>query len=331
MRASSNRVLSRTLKLASSAGAIAAVLALAGTAWTQEGPNKDEVFSLNRTVTITGPTSGTALVSFDISWFDPGPQSILLGRSQQQSRRRHHPSQHVDQFTPGFVGARGKDPVTHAVCGPPTNSTTCISNNDVSGPDGVLTSSTRTELWVGDGDSRVWVLNPTTGTALTLPGGASNPILTSPASDNNHNRADELCYDSADQLVMVANNADDPPFASIISTQWPLRLQSRSKIVFDGTNNAPKSNNGAEQCQWSPRTGKFYISIPGIVGRTSTEEGGVAVIDPKTKMVEKTFLIDGNDCIAPQGMAVGPDSQILLGCNQPSPEWALEHRYHQRA
>ena len=40
MRLSSSRVLSGTLKLASSAGAIAAVLALAGTAWTGEGPKK---------------------------------------------------------------------------------------------------------------------------------------------------------------------------------------------------------------------------------------------------------------------------------------------------
>ena len=48
-----------------------------------------------------------------------------------------------------------------------------------------------------------------------------------------------------------------------------------------------------EQCQWSPRTGKFYIIDPGqlTVAGNDTEEAAVAVIDPKTKMVEKTFLI----------------------------------------
>ena len=56
MRLSSCRM--PRLKLASSAGAIAAVLALAGTAWTGEGPKNDEVFSLNRAVTIPGPISG---------------------------------------------------------------------------------------------------------------------------------------------------------------------------------------------------------------------------------------------------------------------------------
>src|SRR5262249_19222719 len=40
-----------------------------------------------------------------------------------------------------------------------------------------------------------------------------------------------------------------------------------------------------------------------------------AVIDPDTKKVETTFIIPLADCNAPQGMAVGPDHQILLGCN----------------
>jgi hypothetical protein len=114
---------------------------------------------------------------------------------------------------------------------------------------------------------------------------------------------------------MAANNADDPPFASIISTTTYTVV---AKIPFDGTNGAPKSTNGAEQCQWSPRTGMFYISIPGV-NDPDDGTGAVAVIDPKTKKVVKVFPIPLDDCAAPQGMAVGPDSQILLGCNQPSP------------
>jgi hypothetical protein len=115
---------------------------------------------------------------------------------------------------------------------------------------------------------------------------------------------------------MAANNADDPPFASLISTTSYTVV---GKITFDGSNGAPTSNNGAEQCQWSPRTGKFYISIPGIAGHPDGE-GGVAVVDPKTKKVVDTFIIPVADCAAPQGMAVGPDSQILLGCNAQHPD-----------
>ena len=68
----------------------------------------------------------------------------------------------VKQFTPGFVGFTG--------------------NNDTSGPDGVITVDHK-ELWVGDGQSRVWVLNPHSGTPIHVPKGATNPILTSPANE----------------------------------------------------------------------------------------------------------------------------------------------------
>ena len=42
--------------------------------------------------------------------------------------------------------------------------------------------------------------------------------------------------------------------------------------------------------------------------------GGVAVIDHAGK-VETTFVIPVAQCSGPQGMAIGPDHQILLGCN----------------
>ena len=70
--------LSRSLKLVPSAGAIAAVIALGGPALSQEGKGNDEVFTKNRTVTITGPKSGNPLVSFDISWFDSGLDRYYL-------------------------------------------------------------------------------------------------------------------------------------------------------------------------------------------------------------------------------------------------------------
>jgi hypothetical protein len=263
-------------------------------------------------------------VSFDISWFDADPSLnnyYLADRSNKSVDVIHSGSSTVThQFTPGFVGARSTcvdnstTPPTNtgilcSAASPCSGAQVCTGNNDVSGPDGVVTVDHK-ELWVGDGDSRVWVLDPSTG--LKAPtAGAPNPIPTG----TNHKRADEMCYDSADHLVMAANNADDPPFASIISTTTYTVV---AKIPFDGTNGAPKSTNGAEQCQWSPRTGMFYISIPGV-NDPDDGTGAVAVIDPKTKKVVKVFPIPLDDCAAPQGMAVGPDSQILLGCNQPSP------------
>src|SRR5262245_54612281 len=102
----SRRLLSRALKFASSAGAIAAVLAVAGTAWTGEAQKNDEMFKLDRTVTITGPKSGNPLVSFDISWFDSGLNRYYLADRSNKAVDVITPPSSVDQFTPGFVGAR---------------------------------------------------------------------------------------------------------------------------------------------------------------------------------------------------------------------------------
>ena len=49
------------------------------------------------------------------------------------------------------------------------------------------------------GPGQVWVLN-TDASVKTLPGGAKNPI-----SVGGTTRADELCYDSKDNLVMIAS------------------------------------------------------------------------------------------------------------------------------
>ena len=101
------------------------------------------------------------------------------------------------------------------MCGPPTTGT-CVASNDFSGPDGVITVENK-ELWVGDGNSRVWVFDATSGNPV--PYRKVQQIRSPPAGQAaTNNRADELCYDLADHLVMVANNADSPPFASIIST-----------------------------------------------------------------------------------------------------------------
>jgi hypothetical protein len=291
----SRRLLSRTFKFASSAGAIAAVLALAVTAGAGEKRN-DEMFSLQTVIPIPGNPAGTNLVSFDISWVDPVLHLYYLGDRSNKAvdviDTSTTPPTFKTQFKQAFVGV---DP----------------RGNDFSGPDGVVTVDHK-EVWVGDGKSRVWVLDAKTGDLVDTHG-ASNPI---PTSLNNDHRADELCYDSADHLVLVANNADVPPFASIISTQT-YTVVPGGKIVFDGTNGVPAAD-GIEQCQWSPRTGKFYISLPQLTGK-DPGVGAVAVIDPKTKKVVNLFPIPVEDCAAPQGMSIGPDPQIVLGCNAQSP------------
>jgi hypothetical protein len=253
----------------------------------------DEVFAPTAVISLPG---GQKILSFDISFVDPVVGLYVLGDRTNQAVDVIDTTTNavLTQLKGGFAGSTG--------------------NNDTSGPDGVLIVNHR-EVWVGDAPCTSGEAHP----APCAPVGPStvkvidlfSQQVTHTISTGGTARADELCYDPRHHLVMVANNADTPPFASLISTTSYTVVGT---IPFNGTNGAPNSNNGAEQCQWDHRTGKFYISIPGIVGQPPGT-GGVAVIDPVTMKVETTYIIPFASCQAPQGMAIGPDHQILLGCN----------------
>ncbi len=234
------------------------------------------------------PPAGDKITSFDISFVDP--TNVIAGRRKYFLANRTSKAiivvdtvsnTVVTSFKPGFAGFSG--------------------NNDTSGPDGVLTVDEK-EVWAGDFPSRVWVLDINTGA----------PVVP-PVSTGGVNRADEMCYDPVDKILAVVNNADSPPFITFISTTSKAIL---GKVVFDGTNGAPLATNGAEQCQWNPRNGKIYLSIPEINGGgDNSSPGGVVVFEPTTRAVLGTFIVPQSACTGPQGLAIGPAPQIALGCN----------------
>jgi hypothetical protein len=276
MRATSRDLFGRKIKLAYFAGAVAALPFMAGTA------TADEIFKATAAVTGLGTQS---INGFDISFVDPRLKLYILGD------RTNKAVDVVDTESNALVTQVGKGTFTGAT-----------GNNNTSGPDGVVFVDHK-EIWAGDGDSTVKIFSWPSGT-LVVP----------PLSTGGANRVDEMCFDQRDHLVMMANNAETPfPFATLVdSTSHTIK----KKITFDGTNGTPKATNGAEQCQWSARTGKFYISIPEINGPgNNSVAGGVAVIDPQSMQVEKIFTVSHDSCAGPQGMALGPENQILLGCN----------------
>ena len=62
------------------------------------------------------------------------------------------------------------------------------------------------DLWAErDGDSTVKVIHPKTGKIVDT------------ISTGGKNRVDEMAYSPTAHTVLMANNADDPPFASLIS------------------------------------------------------------------------------------------------------------------
>ncbi len=111
----------------------------------------------------------------------------------------------------------------------------------------------------------------------------------------------------------VVNNPDSPPFITFISTTSKMIL---GKVVFDGTGGTPNATNGAEQCQWNQRNGKIYLSIPKINGSgDNSAPGGVVVFNPTTQAILRVMTIPLSACTGPQGLAIGPEPQIGLGCS----------------
>jgi hypothetical protein len=247
------------------------------------------------------------MASWDISFVDPTLGQFFL------ADRTHKAVDVVNTGSPpSFAEFIGQGLFVGPVPGP-----VCVARgggaNDCSGPGGVLTTN-HNELWASDGDSTVKVFD------LTKPG---NPLITTIATGGTL-RADEVCFDPEHQLFMVANNSQGEPggpgrspgpFATIISVKTHTIVK---QIFFDGTKGSLKATNGAEQCSWSSRTERFYITLPGV-NNPDDGTGAIAVINPEDlddkKLVEKNFPLANTDCDTPQGTAPGPDHQLLIGCN----------------
>lgn len=224
--------------------------------------------------------SDKGLGAFDISFVDPLRGLYIL--SDRTNASIDIFNAHDNSFIGRVGGFKGVVTVNGTV------------NNDLSGPDGNVVVGHR-EIWAGDGDSTLKVINIDTMKVVDT------------VSTGGQFRCDEMDWDAADHLLTVANDADTPPFISLINTDTHKVV---AKIPFDGSNGAPNATAGIEQPKWSPRTGLLYTSVPQIGSDTSN--GGLAVIDPVARKVIKVYPV--SNC-SPAGLALGPRDQALLGCS----------------
>ena len=219
----------------------------------------------------TIPIPGQPLVQFDISWLDPTTETYFLSdRSNAGLDVFNAATGTFVARVPGFVGY------------------TASKGTDLAGPDGVVVIGD--EAWVGDGDSSVKVVDLNLYKIIDV------------VPTNGTKRADELAYDPRDHLIAIANDADTPPFISLISTVHGDRHVVR-KIPF------PMATNGIEQTVWDPNTGYFYTSIPQIGGYK--DNGAIMVTDPLSGTVLASFGV--NKC-QPAGLALGPNDTLFVGC-----------------
>src|SRR3954462_8729204 len=252
---------------------------------------------------------GKPLRSYDISWVNPHRGEYYLADRSNASidiiDTRHLTfKRFLGQGL--FVGAK-------------LNGAGTAVNNDISGPDGVVTHGRW--LYAGDGDSTLKVFD------LDGPNALAQPAL----STGGTTRVDEMALTADGELLLTVNNAEDPPFANLWAANGDrnhssVRMLSKitiDPVVFPGTP-------AIEQPTWDPTTQRFYVSVP-ILGKpggcgTATCDGGMMVIDPTTVRGPTTVLgafnpatnsgvLQLSDC-GPNGITVGPHDNLLLGCTQ---------------
>ena len=223
----------------------------------------------------TIPIPGAALHGFDISWVDADTQRYYLADRSNKAVDVVDAKNgtFLKQISGGFAGVKFKADGT--------------ANNDISGPNGVVTSGRW--LFVTDAPSRVVSIDLNTDLIV-------DTVLTSASP----NRADELAYDPNSGTLLVVNNADDPPFATLIKVNKSTgKLTLGAKITFDAAHGVDATN-GAEQPLWDKATGKFYVSIPQI--------GANAALGAVDAVAAVQFC-------QPAGLALGPNQDLLLGCS----------------
>jgi hypothetical protein len=270
----------------------------------------DERLVLKKQIGVGVDDTGAPLTlgAFDISFVDPKIELYILADRTNAS---------VDMFDssdPRFIGRIGSkcpagNPAPHFCFQGVVLKPDGTANNALSGPDGDVIVDHK-EIWAGDGDSRIKVINLATQSFVTT------------IDTGGKFRVDEMAYDSRDHLLAAANNADTPPFVTVFDTVGKkvvaqLIFSNKPTDVCTAPNPATyqcihtgvDAQNGIEQPQWSPQTGLFYVSVPQVGGDASV--GGASVIDPKTNEVTGTFLV--KNC-SPAGLALGPHHEALLGC-----------------
>src|SRR5437879_9878781 len=213
---------------------------------------------------------GKALLSFDISWVNADRSECYLSdRSNAGIDVIDTQGNTFKRTIGGFVGVK-------------RNAVGAVNNN-ISGPDGV-TSHGRW-LYAGDGDSTLHVID------LDAPAQSATQQVVSTGGTM---RVDEMALTADGTLLLAANNADDPPFATLLAANGDMSASNThviSRITVDPAIVPPGLGLSLEQPAWEPKTARFYVSIPVIANNPAgcnygqlpgaiTCDGGLSVVDP---------------------------------------------------
>jgi len=279
----------RSLTWSAAVGAVALLLGTAG--WAQK-PAADEPDAAALRLVKIIPINGTAgkpntqMFSFDISWVDQVRGLYYL------ADRSNAALDVIDTMTDTLFGQIGANPNFSPGFAGDTGSTA------TSGPNGVTASGNC--IFATDSPSRVVSFNSS----------VSFTAMVSSFSTGGTARADELAFDPHDRLLLVINNADTPPFGTLINVSPSCGLSLPKRIPLTAANGVD-AQGGAEQPVWDPGTQRFYVSIPQI--GSNVRNGGVIKINPNGGAIEAVYPIN---FVSPAGLTLNPNTgDLLVGSN----------------
>ena len=226
------------------------------------------------------------LAGFDIAWVDPSEKFYLTDRTLTKGTGRIDV---IDTQTNKFLYSIPTKPTEFGFVGTvPVVTAGCT----ISGPNGLVHIPQLNQLYVGDGDSNVKVVDLAAKAIVAIiPTGGKC-------------RADELNYDPIDHIIMIANPGDDPPFVTFISTDTQTVL---GKYVYPSSQSG-QHGAGLEQPAFSPVTKRFYMTVPALRGSTA---GSVDVFNPITMQMEKSYPTPS---CSPAGLIITANQHLVTSC-----------------
>jgi hypothetical protein len=251
-------------------------LAVLGLSSSASGQGNSITYQQIATINLPG-----GLTSFDISWVDSANQRFYLAdRTSKKGGGR------IDVIDTQANKLLYTIPSTKSELGFVGTVPTVTPGCSISGPNGVVAIPQLNQLYVGDGDSTVKVVDlAAKAIVAVIPTGGKC-------------RADELGYDPLDRIVMIANPNDTPPFVTFISVDT-------QQVV--GTYVYQNRMGGLEQPVWNRLTKRFYITVPA----TASTVGSIDVFNPVTMQLEQSMTT--SQC-SPAGLALTSSQHLFTSC-----------------
>jgi hypothetical protein len=161
-------------------------------------------------------------------------------------------------------------------------------SSPISGPNGLTILADRNELYVGDGDGSVKVIDLFTNTIVAN------------ISTGFRTRADEFAYDPVKKIAVVTNPSEPNITASVINATSRAIM---SNVSFP---NAV----ALEQPAWNPSDGLFYLSSP---FSKAYPTGSLAILNLTSMTIARSIKVPA--CLN-AGIVFGTANHIFVGCSQ---------------